>query len=74
MDLFAYLYFPFHIIFHIPTVTEMGWNNVSTVLHYKSFGYMDSFFCMNKNLFFFEGSKGNNPFTTDLCKSYVHIE
>lgn len=53
----------------------MGWNNVSTVLHYKSFGYMDSFFCMNKNLFFFfEGSKGNNPFTTDLRKSYVHIE
>lgn len=52
-DLFAYLYFPFHIAFHISTVTEMGWNNVNTVLYYKSFCCMDSFFCMNKKLFFF---------------------
>lgn len=50
-DLFAYLYFPFHIAFHISTVTEMGWNNVNTVLYYKSFGCMVSFFCMNKKLF-----------------------
>lgn len=65
MDLFAYLYFPFHFTLHVPTVTEMGWKNVHTVLHYKRFGYTDSFFCMNKNLFF-RGSRGNNPFTTDL--------
>lgn len=51
VDLFAYLYFPFHIAFHISTVTEMGWNNVNTVLYYKSLGCMDSFFCMNKKLF-----------------------
>lgn len=73
VDLFAYLYFPFHITFHISTVTEMGWNNVNTVLYYKSFGCMDSFFCMNKKLFF-EGRRGNNPFTTNLRKSYVHSE
>lgn len=52
VDLFIYLYFPFHITFHIPTVTEMGWNNVSTALHFKRFAYMDSFFCI-KNFFFF---------------------
>jgi len=77
VDLFAYLYFPFHITFHISTVTEMGWNNVNTVFYYKSFGCMDSFFCMNKNFlffFFFEGRRGNNPFTTNLRKSYVHTE
>lgn len=74
VDLFIYLYFPFHITFHIPTVTEMGWNNVSTALHFKRFAYMDSFFCIKNFFFFFKGSKSNNPVTTNLRKSYVHIE
>lgn len=29
----------------------MGWNKVNTVFYYKSFGCVDSFFCMNKKFF-----------------------
>lgn len=49
LSLFSFSYY----LSHIHRVTEMGWNNVSTVLYYKSFGCTDSFFCMNKNFFFF---------------------